>query len=140
MRPIRSVLAAAGLVVLTWGVAATPAFAHHSFGRYDMAKTSEITGAVSKWEWSNPHCWLFVDVAAPDGKTVTYGFELRSVGELLRTGWTKTSVKPGDMVTVSFRPMRDGSPAGLMASVVKDGKPIGGRGAPPPPPPPSGTP
>src|SRR5262245_14569170 len=102
-----------------------PARAHHSFGLYDMEKVSEIEGTVHKYEWTNPHCWLFVDVARADGKAVTYGFELSSVGEMLRRGWKKTSVAYGEKVKVKFRPMRDGSPAGLMVSAEKQGKVIG---------------
>jgi hypothetical protein len=111
---------------LALGVVVAPALAHHSFGQYDMAKVQEIEGSVNKFEWSNPHCWLFVDVAAVNGGApVTYGFELQSVGEMLRRGWKKTIVKPGDKVKVKFRPMRDGTPAGLMASVEKDGQLVG---------------
>jgi hypothetical protein len=140
MRPIRSIVAVAGLTAaLTWCVLSAPAFAHHSFARYDMAKTAEITGTVFKFEWSNPHCWLFVTVAGTgaNGADVTYGFELQSVGELLRRGWTKTSVKPGEPVTVRFRPMRDGTAAGLLVSAMQDGKLIGRPGPQAEPPPPA---
>src|ERR1700759_3090526 len=99
------------MVVLVAAIAG-PAFAHHSFGRYDMTATSEIDGVVNKFEWSNPHSWLFVDVTTKDA-VVTYGFELQSVGELLRRGWHKTIVKPGEKLKVKFRPLRDGTPAGL---------------------------
>jgi hypothetical protein len=107
--------------------------AHHSFGHYDMTKTVEVEGVVSQWEWSNPHCWLFIVSDKPGAAPVTYGFELQSVGELLRRGWKKTSVKVGDKVKVSYRPMKDGTPAGLMQS-VKDsaGNSIGNRNGPPP--------
>jgi len=104
-----------------------------------MGETTEIEGVVSKFEWSNPHCWLFVDVAK-DGKTVTYGFELQSVGEMLRRNWKKTTVKPGDKLKVKFRPMRDGTPAGLLVSADKDGKRIGTSGGPPPAPTPAAAP
>ncbi len=135
MRSIRSILSVAGLLAALICAIAVPAFAHHSFGRYDMEKTSEIQGSVAKFEWSNPHSWLFVDVVSANGATVTYGFEMQSVGELLRRGWKKTSVKPGDQVKVKFRPLRDGTPAGLLMSADKDGSTIGGSvagsGAPP---------
>jgi len=142
MRSVRSRWTIASLATLVACAAyMAPAFAHHSFGRYEMTKTSAITGTVRKFEWSNPHCWLFVDVASPNGgAATTYGFEMSSVGELLRGGYTKTSMKPGDQVTVQFRPLKDGSPAGLLASVSKDGKFIGRRGGGPPPPTPNGAP
>jgi hypothetical protein len=126
VRPMKSVWLVAGLLAALAGAAfAVPAVAHHSFGHYDMEKIAEIEGTVRKYEWTNPHCWLFVDVASANGESVTYGFELSSVGEMLRRGWKKTSVKFGDRVKVKFRPMRDGTPAGLMVSADKDGTRIG---------------
>jgi Family of unknown function (DUF6152) len=128
MRSIKSALAVAGmLAALAISVVPESAFAHHSFGHYDMEKIADIEGTVHKYEWTNPHCWLFVDVSSANGASVTYGFELSSVGEMLRRGWKKTSVKYGDKVKVKFRPMRDGTPAGLMVSVEKDGSAIGGN-------------
>jgi len=136
MKPIQSLLAASGFAA-TLALCAIPAAAHHSFGHYNMIRTSEIEGVISKWEWGNPHCWLFVDVAA-GGKTTTYGFELQSPGELMRRGWKRTSIKPGDKVKVAFRPMKDGTPAGLMVRVSDSaGKLIGN---PPPGPPPGPLP
>ena len=103
-----------------------PAYAHHSFAMFDVTKTSTIEGTVGKFEWSNPHSWLFVVTRGPDGADTTYGFEMSSVGELLRRGWTKTAVKPGDKIKVSFHPFRDGSPAGqYMNAWTSDGTLIG---------------
>jgi Family of unknown function (DUF6152) len=122
-------LPAAALAI---AVLATPASAHHSFGRYNMTEISEIEGLVNKFEWSNPHSWLFVDVAKAGETPVTYGFELQSVGELLRRGWSKSIVKPGEKVKVKFRPLRDGNPAGLLVSAERDGKLVGSSFGPPP--------
>jgi len=143
MSPFRSILAASCLAAAV-AIGAGPAAAHHSFGHYAMDKTSEIQGVVSKWEWSNPHCWLFVDVTGADGKVVTYGFELQSPGELLRRGWKRTSIKVGDQLKVAYRPMKDGTPAGLMVRTTDAaGKLIGNpmpSGPPPGAPPPAGAP
>jgi hypothetical protein len=136
----------------TCGLGSAPAHAHHSFAMFDVTKTSTIEGTVGKFEWSNPHSWLFVVAPGPDGAETTYGFEMSSVGELLRRGWTKTAVKPGDKIKVSFHPLRDGSPAGQYQSAwTSDGKLIGrpmggppgggfppGGGGPPPTPDPGG--
>ena len=117
MKAILSSLAiAAALTFLGAGAAS----GHHSFGFYDMAKTAEIEGVVSKFEWANPHCWLFVVVSAANGQTVTYGFEMRSPGEMIRAGWKKNTIQVGDKIKVSFRPLKDGAPAGLLMS-AKDG-------------------
>jgi hypothetical protein len=139
MRPVRSIGALAVLgAALSFGVAAPPVFAHHSFGLFDMSKTAEIAGTVIKLEWSNPHCWLFLASGPSDADAVNYGFEMTSVGEMTRRGWTKTSVKPGDKVKVTFHPVRDGRPAGYMMSVMTEegkyiGRPPEGQNAPPPP-------
>ena len=143
MRVIRS-MAGAGLVAaLALSVGMAPVFAHHSFGLFDMSKSSEIDGTVIKFEWSNPHCWLFVMVQSADSGEVPYGFELTSVGEMIRRGWTKTVVKPGDKVKVKFHPVRDGRPAGYMMTVMTaDGKYVGRapeQNNQPAPPPPSGA-
>jgi Family of unknown function (DUF6152) len=111
---------------LTLGLAGAPVNAHHSFAMYDMTKISTLEGTVQKFEWSNPHSWLFIAAMGPDGTETTYGFEMQSVGELLRRGWTKTAVRPGDKVKVSFHPFRDGSPAGQFQNVwTSDGTLIG---------------
>jgi hypothetical protein len=127
MRPIRSLRAAAGLAAaLACGAGVSPLYAHHSFGLFDMSKSAEIDGTVTRLEWSNPHCWLFVMVASPGSTEVSYGFEMTSVGEMIRRGWTKTAVKPGDKVKVKFHPVRDGRPAGYMMTVrTADGRFIG---------------
>lgn len=123
---VRSSRLTVAALAVTAGLAMAPAFAHHSFAQYDQTKVSEVEGTVQKFEWSNPHSWLFIRVPSESGAEVTYGFELQSVGELLRRGWTKTIVKPGDKVKVAFRAMRDGTPAGLMQTVWDaSGKPIG---------------
>jgi hypothetical protein len=134
VRTVKSVLV---LALLAASVIATPALAHHSFGHYNMGEVTEIKGTVNKFEWSNPHCWLFVDVASAKGAPVTYGFELQSVGEMLRRGWKKTTMKFGDKVKIKFRPMRDGTSAGLLVTAEKDGVRVGADFSAPPPPAPA---
>lgn len=108
------------------GLGSAPAYAHHSFAMFDLTKVSTIEGTVGKFERSNPHSWLFVVVPESDGADTTYGFEMSSVGELLRRGWTKTAVKPGDKIKVTFQPFRDGSPAGQYQNAwTGDGKLVG---------------
>ena len=131
MKRILLRLAVAGVLMC---LGAGAAVAHHSFGFYDMNKAAEIDGVVSQFEWANPHCWLFVAVSPPNGPAVTYGFEMRSPGEMLRGGWKKNSIKVGDKIKVSFRPMRDGSHAGLLTGAKDASGAFIGR------PPPSGPP
>ena len=132
MKATRIAATAVALAIgATCGLGSPPAHAHHSFAMFDVTKTSVIEGTVAKFEWSNPHSWLFVIVPGPDGAETTYGFEMASVGELLRRGWTKTAVKPGDKIKVSFHPYRDGSPAGQCQNAWTSddkliGRPMGG--------------
>ena len=107
-----------------------PASAHHSFAMFDISKRVTIQGTVEKFEWSNPHSWLFVAVPGAKGAT-SYGFEMQSVGELLRRGWKKVSFKPGDEVKIGYHPLLDGTPGGQLTTAwTPDGKLIGG--GPPP--------
>jgi hypothetical protein len=126
MSAMRSIRVAAIVAAFGGGIGIAPAFAHHSFGLYDMGRTVEINGTVAQMEWSNPHCWLFVQVGSPAAAQSGYGFEMTSVGEMTRRGWKKAAVKPGDKVKVRFHPLRDGRTGGLMMAVITaDGKPIG---------------
>jgi hypothetical protein len=84
---------------LAWACSATLG-AHHGFaGEYDINKPVEVTGIVSKIEWTNPHARFYVDVKDASGKVTTWNFELASLNSLRRNGWTQSSLKIGDKVT-----------------------------------------
>jgi Family of unknown function (DUF6152) len=102
---------------------AVPARAHHSFVAFNMNDEKTITGTVNKVEWTNPHIWIWVDVPNGKGSTDTYGFEGMSPNFLERRGWTRTTLKLGDKITVSFRPLRDGKNGGMfMTGKMDSGK------------------
>ena len=89
---------------------AAPVLAHHSFAaEFDASKPLKLTGTVTKLEWTNPHTWFFVDVKGEDGKITNWGFEMGSPNGLMRAGWTRNSMKAGDMVTVEASRAKDGS-------------------------------
>lgn len=91
-------------------LAGLPALAHHSFAaEFDATKPLKLTGAVTKVEWSNPHAWFFIDVKGEDGKVTNWGFELGSPNGLMRSGWTRNSMKVGDIVIVEASRAKDGS-------------------------------
>ena len=91
-------------------LAAVPVVAHHSFAaEYDADKPIKLTGTVTKIEWTNPHCFFYVDVKNEAGKTENWGFEMGNPNALLRLGWTRNSLKQGDTVTVEGSRARDGS-------------------------------
>jgi hypothetical protein len=90
-------------------VAAMPVLAHHSFSaEYDRAKTVQLKGTVTKVEWMNPHARFYLDVA-DGGKTTNWEFELGSPNGLMRQGWTRNSLKIGDVVQVNGSQAKDGS-------------------------------
>jgi hypothetical protein len=109
----------------------TPALPHHSNVAFEVTKIITITGVVKEFQWRNPHTWLFVTVDDGKGGKVDWACEGRAPGVLLRAGWTKDSVKPGETVTVDMSPAKDGSKTSLIARVTKaDGTILGN--APPP--------
>jgi len=98
-----------GLAVVL-GLAAVPALAHHSFAaEYDAAKPITMTGTVTKVEWMNPHARFYIDVKDESGKVTNWELELGSPNGLMRRGWTRNSMKPGDVVTVAGSLAKDGS-------------------------------
>ena len=102
---LATVVVAAGLFL-----AAKPIVAHHAFAaEFDANKPVKLTGTVTKVEWRNPHTWFFIDVTDEAGKVTNWGWELGSPNGLLRAGWTRTSMKIGDVVTVEGSRARDGS-------------------------------
>ena len=98
------------LVTGTGLLAAIPMFAHHSFAaEYDRNRPIKLTGKVTKVEWMNPHARFYVDVKDDAGKVTNWEFELGSPNGLMRQGWTRNSLKEGDVVTVEGSLAKDGS-------------------------------
>src|SRR5262249_44846522 len=96
-RNVVLLLAAAGLLV--W---AAPIRAHHSFAaECDADKPVELKGVVTRVEWMNPHARFYIDVKDEQGEVINWNLELASPNVLTRSGWTRTSLKVGDQVTVS---------------------------------------
>ena len=113
----------------------TPAFSHHSFAMFDIEKTVTLKGTVREYEWTNPHSWLRMMVADQAGKQLQWAFEMSSPARQITLGMTKDSVHPGDTVTVTFHPMKDGTRGGqFIQAILANGQPIvrGERGTPPP--------
>jgi len=103
---------ALSFVILTvgLGLATTPVLAHHSFAaEFDSTKPITISGCVTKLEWMNPHARFYLDVKDASGKVTNWEFELGSPNGLLRAGWTRSSLKIGDDVTVKGFRAKDGS-------------------------------
>ena len=99
-------LAIAAVLMLT----AAPVFPHHSFAaEYDANKSITVTGTVTKVEWMNPHARFYIDVKDDKGVVANWEMELGSPNGLMHQGWTRSSLKPGDVVTVVGSLAKDGS-------------------------------
>jgi hypothetical protein len=110
---------------------AAPAIAHHSFAaQYDATKPVTLTGTVTKVEWTNPHARFYMNVKGDDGKTINWNLELASPNYLKRAGWSSSSLKEGDQVTVEGSLARSGANmANARAVTLADGKRVFARSA-----------
>jgi hypothetical protein len=123
---MRAVLAAGWWISCLHSVTAS---AHHSYSMFDMRQAVIVEGTVAKIEWNNPHVFVWLYVKNPD-KSAAYdlfGFETAPVNMLVRLGWTKESLKPGEKITVQYFPLRDGRPGGSFIKAVHvDGRELDG--------------
>ena len=101
------------VAVILVAAGARDALAHHSFAPFNMESEKTLSGTIKKFDWTNPHTWIWLDVTNDKGTVETWGIEGMSPNYLGRRGWTKNSLKPGDKVSIVVRPMRDGSPGGM---------------------------
>ena len=114
-----NVLAVTLALVLGTGTA----LAHHSATMFEPTKTVTVEGVVKEFQFSNPHSWLLVDVKGKDGKVTTWGFEAEGPSTLQRAGIRPSVFPPGTKVTMTGRPMKDGTPAAIWVLAVRgDGK------------------
>jgi len=100
--------------------------AHHSFAaEFDFQKPVTLKGVVVQWEMINPHGWITIDVRAEDGKTARWMVETSNPNGLMRLGWTKRSLKPGDEILVEGYKAKDGSNTANAATVtLADGRKV----------------
>jgi Family of unknown function (DUF6152) len=103
---------------------AVPATAHHSGAMFDEKKTITVEGTVKEFQYTNPHSWLLVDVKNKDGSVTTWGFEAEGPTTLQRAGIRPSEFKAGTKITITGRPMKDGTPAATWEFAVRasDGK------------------
>jgi hypothetical protein len=107
-------------------VASGSAFAHHGAAAYDSSKMVTVTGTVTDFRFVNPHVMITMDVKDPStGKIEKWEGELTSPNHLERAGWTKSTIKPGDEVTMTGAALKSGAPAMAIRKVMKNGQEIG---------------
>jgi hypothetical protein len=109
---------AAFVLVLVMSMVSLPLVAHHGNAVYDDTKTITLKGTVTQWAWSNPHCILHIDVADESGQVVPWIVETENPTSMFNIGWTKTSMKPGDQVTVTAMQVKNGKPIGRIVDVL----------------------
>jgi hypothetical protein len=120
-RRLMAVLVASGLLVM----AGSPS-AHHSTSMYDSQNPVTITGIVKKFEWTNPHAFIYLEVKdEKTGKLVEWEVEMMSLNHLRGYGWTSKTVKPGDSLSATGAPAKSGAPS-MIANRMKlsDGREI----------------
>jgi len=98
--------------------ASMPLLAHHGSAVFDTSKTLTMKGSVTEWDWSNPHCLLQFDVKNESGQVVHWIAETQNPAKMVNAGWRKVSFKPGDEVTITLVPARNGQPFGQINLVV----------------------
>ena len=108
-----------------------PVFAHHGAAAYETSKSVTIAGTVTDFQFVNPHVLISLDAKDPTtGKMEKWQGELTSPNRLTRAGWTKSTLKPGDQVTIIGGPAKSGSTTMWIRKVMKDGQEVslGGGG------------
>jgi Family of unknown function (DUF6152) len=88
---------------------AVPALAHHAWHGYDMSNTTTVKGTVTKFDWGNPHVWIYLDVTDEKGSVEKWGAGGPSPSRMAGTGWDKDTLKPGDQITAIGHRISDGT-------------------------------
>jgi hypothetical protein len=124
---VKTVLIAAGAASLA--AAAVPAAAHHSSAMFDGSKQITLQGTIKEFQFTNPHSWIQLNVADPAGKVTEWSLETNGVSQLFKRGWRSQTLKPGDKVTISVHPLKNGNSGGAVMSVLDaEGKKVGSGG------------
>jgi hypothetical protein len=116
-----------GLLAATMAFAvSSPALSHHSHAMFDHDKEVTIKGTVTDWVFRNPHVFLYVNTKSDTGETVKYAVEMSNITNMLKVGFSATTFKAGDQVTVTVHPLHDGRPGGnYIVAISADGKTFG---------------
>src|SRR5579864_5259028 len=99
-------------------IVSNSAFPHHGNAEFDVGKRVTVKGTVTKWSWSNPHCFLTFDSKAENGSLVHWVVETQPPRSVTANGFGQYTFKPGDEVTVTLEPVKNGQPLGRMLEVV----------------------
>jgi len=122
---MRAILSSLGAAI---ALIAMPLLAHHSFeAEFDRSKQVTLTGTVTKFEWMNPHIWIYLDVTGADGKVTKWQFEGGAPNMLKRQGWSRDSLRQGDVATIRGSLAKDGTNTVNSSSItLADGRSLTG--------------
>lgn len=93
-------------------------FGHHGNAAYDLAKPITLKATVTEFAWSNPHVQIYFDAKDGNGRIVHWASETVSPGLLSRAGWSKNDLKPGDQITITVAPSKNGAPVGYALRII----------------------
>src|SRR5580698_336851 len=99
-------------------LATAPAFAHQGTNMYEMAQPVTITGVVKRFEWINPHAYVYLDVKDDKGNTVEWAVEMMALNHLKSYGWSRNLVQPGDVISCTGGAAKSGTPQ-MLSSIIK---------------------
>lgn len=102
-------------------IASFPLFAHHGNAEFDIGKRVTVKGTVTRWSWSNPHCFLTFDVKGDNGAVTQWIVETQPPRSITAGGFSQKTFKPGDEVTITLEPVKNGRPLGRMLEAVLPG-------------------
>lgn len=111
-------IAAAGVLLVS-----VPLVAHHGAAALDTGREITLKGTVTEWIWSNPHCFLRFDAKDDTGTVRNWAVETQNPTTMTQRGWSRTSFKAGDEVTVTIEPVKNGQPVGrILTAVMANGQ------------------
>ena len=101
----------------------TPAYVHHSGAMFDGSKDVKITGTVMEFHWTNPHSSFKLSVPDGHGSQSIWSVEMGGPNNLIHEGWKRSTIKPGDKISATVHPLKDGTPGGQYVSItLADGR------------------
>lgn len=123
---MRNLMVSIMVTVMVLYMTLNSVYGHHSGAPYDSNKQITIEGIVKEWRWRNPHSSLWLAVTEKNGEKTVWIIEATSPNILMKQGWTRSSIKQGDLIKATIHPLRDGNPGGsLLGVVTTDGKVLG---------------
>lgn len=106
-------------------------FAHHGQAAYDTDKRITFKATVTQWLWSNPHCILQFDVRDSGNQVAHWMAETENPSSMIRQGWTRQFLNPGDQISITVMPVKNGNLVGRIVEIIlPNGQKLSGRGAP----------